>query len=112
MIDALWAIEFKLPDNSDFGSGVAVIETGKVLGGDSSFSYIGSVSVKDGIASARIHCKKYSNKIRLSSISGVDDYMLDATGPIDPSKMRLIGTSPSIPNFKLIIEMTRIAELP
>ena len=112
MIEALWSAEFIDPNNQMFGSGIVVFENGKVLGGDSAFTLVGSYFIKDGIGHATIRVKRYSNTINMQSISGLDDYVLDATGKIDRDHMIFSGTSKSIPEFKLKIDMVRRAELP
>ena len=84
MIEALWSAEFKIPNGSNFVSGIAVFENGKVLGGDSSFTWIGNYDIK----------------------------VLDVVGNINAERMELSGTSKQIPGFQLNIELIRRAELP
>ena len=112
MIEALWSAEFKIPNGSNFGSGIAVFENGKVLGGDSSFTWIGNYDIKDGVISGPLRIKRYSHSIQLPSISGLDDYVLDVVGNINAERMELSGTSKQIPGFQLNIELIRRAELP
>ena len=112
MIEALWSAEFRDSNNQMFGSGIVVFENGKVLGGDSAFTFVGNYFIKDGIGHATIRVKRYSNTINMQSISGLDDYVLDAIGAIDREHMIFNGTSKSAPGFTLNIDMVRRAELP
>lgn len=40
MIEALWSVEF-MSNLQGAGAGVAVFETGRVLGGDAGYTYVG-----------------------------------------------------------------------
>lgn len=112
MIEALWSAEFKDANDLMSGSGIVIFENGKVLGGDSGFTFVGNYEIKDGIGYASIRVRRYSNTINMQSISGLDDYTLDAVGKIDRNHMIFTGTSKSVPGFTLNIDMVRRAELP
>lgn len=43
MLEALWSVEFQ-SNQGYIGGGVAVLETGRVFGGDSNYFYVGSYS--------------------------------------------------------------------
>ena len=45
-IGALWTVEFENPSNHYEGAGIAVFETGRILGGDSFFYYVGTFSIE------------------------------------------------------------------
>lgn len=59
MLEALWSVEF-VSNVNRFGSGVAVLESGRVLGGDAQYFYIGSYSVENGTATATVSITHYS----------------------------------------------------
>lgn len=46
MIEGLWVIRFQGPgyEGFDLNGGVVVIESGRVLGGDSGYYYLGDIS--------------------------------------------------------------------
>ncbi len=46
-IEALWTVEF-ISNLQVFGSGVVVLETGRVFGGDAQYYYLGDFDVKHG----------------------------------------------------------------
>ena len=112
MVEALWSAEFRLPNGSNFGAGIVVLETGRILGGDSSFTYIGEYSIKDGQVSGFIRSQKFSHSINLPSISGLDDSVIKISGMAGEKKMTLIGKIDVLPGFILEIDLTRRAELP
>lgn len=50
MIEALWSAEFT-SNVGNFGAGVAVLETDRILGGDSQYYYVGNYQIVNGILS-------------------------------------------------------------
>ncbi|WP_289283443.1 MULTISPECIES: GrlR family regulatory protein [unclassified Methylophaga] len=48
MIEALYGVEFESNMN-DAGYGVVVLETERILGGDSSFVFVGNYKLENGI---------------------------------------------------------------
>lgn len=66
MLEAMWGVEFG--SNQDGGYGVVILETGRILGGDSSFTYIGSYETVGGNVTAKIKCT--NNRNTLVSIFG------------------------------------------
>ena len=112
MVEALWSAEFRLPNGSNFGAGIVVLETGRLLGGDSSFTYIGEYSIKDGQVSGFIRARKFSHSINLPSISGLDDSVIEISGMVGNQTMTLTGKIKALPGFTLEVSLTRRAELP
>ena len=55
MIEALYGVEF-WSNQSSMGYGVAVLETGRIFGGDTSFTYLGSYEIQNGVLSATVRC--------------------------------------------------------
>lgn len=111
MIEALWSVEFQ----SSFGFGgygVAVFETGRVFGGDSSMIYVGGYKVENGMIHANISVKKYANVPGMSSVVGFDDFNLKLTGKPERSSMVLSGYVVEDPSRNITIHAVRRAELP
>ena len=111
MLEALWSVEFE----SSFGmqgNGVAVFETGRVLGGDSTMIYIGTFRVENGAIHADISVKKYAHSAGMSSVVGFDNFNLRLTGKPDPNSMVLSGYVVEDPSRKISIRTVRRAELP
>jgi hypothetical protein len=111
MLEALWSVEFQ----SSFGmhgNGVAVFETGRVLGGDSTMIYVGSFKVENGVIHSDIGVKKYANAPGMTSVVGLNEFNLKVTGKPDPQTMVLSGYVVEDPTRKITIHAVRRAELP
>ena len=111
MLEALWSVEFQ----SSFGmrgNGVAVFETGRVFGGDSSMIYVGSFRVENGAIHSDINVKKYASVPGMASVVGFDNFNLKVTGKPDPNNMMLSGYVVEDPARKITIQAVRRAELP
>lgn len=111
MIEALWSVEFR----SSFGmsgNGVAVFETGRVFGGDSSMIYTGGFRLHNGTIDADINVKKYTSVPGMASVVGLDNFNLKVTGTPDASVMSLSGYVVEAPDRKITIRAVRRAELP
>jgi hypothetical protein len=112
-LEALWSIAFE----SSFGyggHGVAVFETGRILGGDSIMTYVGSFGVENGQVHGEIRVRKYAPAVvpGMASVVGLDDFNLKITGKADPQKMILSGFVIEDPSRTIRIEAVRRAELP
>jgi hypothetical protein len=111
MLEALYGLEFVSSVNIG-GYGVVVLETGRVLGGDSSFIFIGSYEVKNGVVSAQITCTNDRNV--LGSIFGsVNVFNVCLTGkPDNYNEFTLAGSMVEDPLKTIQVTFTRRAELP
>lgn len=111
MLEALWSVEFQ----SNFGmhgNGVAVFETGRILGGDSTMIYLGSFKVENGVIHSDIGVRKYANAPGITSVVGLNEFNLKVTGKPDPQTMVLSGYVVEDPARKITIRAIRRAELP
>lgn len=110
MIEALYGIEFESNVN-DEGYGVVVLETGRILGGDSSFVFIGDYKVENNIVRAKIKCTNYRKTLR-SIFGDIDEFNLHLEGKPSDSEFILQGHMIEDPLMKISVKLTRIAELP
>jgi len=109
MIEALWSVQF-IADNNDYGAGVVVFENGRLYGGDSSYYYVGSYSVKDGVISAEILVTHYSGA--LNNILGpIEKVTWNVSGNIARDIFSVTGHAKEFPNT-VDVRLTRRAELP
>jgi hypothetical protein len=111
MLEALWSVEFK----SSFGlhgHGIAVFETGRVFGGDSTMMYTGSYGVQNGTISADIKVEKYASAPGMVSVVGFDKFNLKVTGAPNEKERVLCGLVVEDPARKITIHAIRRAELP
>lgn len=109
MIEALWSVEFKTDKNYG-GSGIAVFENGRVLGGDATYYYVGSYQIKDGVASASLEVIHYAGP--LNNVFGAfKKVSLTLSGEIGHDSFVVSGTAKEAPG-QISIRLTRRAELP
>lgn len=111
-IEALYGVEFisNLPVNN-IGYGVAVLETGRILGGDSSFVFIGNYEVKDGIVYANVKCTNDRNLLQ-SIFGNLKEFNLKLEGSLEKSEFILQGHLVENPSMQIGVKLTRRAELP
>jgi hypothetical protein len=110
MLEALYGLEFESNLN-DGGYGVVVLETGRVLGGDSSFVYVGSYEVKNGVVKAKVKCT--NDRKSLASVFGdIDEFNLHLEGTPSPKQFTLQGHMIEDPSKRIAVKFTRRAELP
>ncbi len=116
MLEGLWVTRFisPSPEQLDVLSGVVLIETGRILGGDSGFLYLGEIGEKVGDAwPVSVRIKQHDD--RVDSIFGdIDDYVL--TGRIvqnadggEGQLMIYLGRNDA---DEVIVSLTKAAELP
>jgi len=112
MLEALYGVEFTSNLNDD-GFGVVVLETGRILGGDSSFVFVGSYEVNNGTISAKVTCTN-DRKFLQSIFGDIDEFNLDLSGIPDEHHKEFIlqGHMVEKPAMKIGIKLTRRAELP
>ena len=110
MLEAMYGVEF-VSNLNDGGYGVVVLETGRLLGGDSSFVFVGNYEVKNGNIKAEVKCTNDRN--RLQSIFGdIKEFNLHLEGKPEYKEFILQGYMIENPAMKIAIKLTRRAELP
>ena len=112
MIEALWSLEF-LSNKNSVGAGIAVIETGRVLGGDSAFMYVGNIRVEHSTVHADILVIRYSNVMGMRSIfDPLTKFNLKVSGPLSATDILLTGHVVEQPTLQIQVHAIRRAELP
>ena len=110
MLEAMYGIEFESNSN-DSGYGVAILETGRILGGDSSFIYVGKYEFKNGVVSADVKCTNDRNLLQ-SVFGDIKEFNLHLEGKPEHGEFLLQGYMIENPSHKVAIKLTRRAELP
>jgi len=110
MLEALWGLEFASNKN-DGGYGVVVLETGRILGGDSSFVFVGSYEVKNEKVYAKVKCTN-DRKLLQSVFGDINEFNLELEGIPSHDEFILQGHMIENPSMKIGIKLTRRAELP
>ncbi len=113
MLEAMYGVEFvsNVVDVNNIGCGVVVLETGRILGGDSSFIYIGNYETNDGTIQAKIKCTN-DRELAHSIFGDVKEFTLQVEGKLDHNEFLLHGYVIENPEMKIGINLTRRAELP
>lgn len=109
MLEALWSVSF-ISNVEGFGSGVAVFETGRVLGGDAQCFYVGSYKVENGIAQATVMVTPYAGP--LMTFGQGKKMTMKVTGTPEHSEFDLQGYVAENPDWHIRLHFTRRAELP
>ncbi|WP_427183545.1 hypothetical protein ACL598_16900 [Bordetella bronchialis] len=109
MLEAMWTLRYERP-GVDRGAGVMVLESGRLFGGDSGFSYLGEYRVENGQLIAKVHVSRHSSLV--PNIFGRDEVQITLTGAIGHQQMTLIGAPVDMPQAKLVVIATRKADLP
>jgi len=110
MLEALWSVEF-VSNIQGVGSGIVVLETGRVLGGDAQYFYVGSYSVEAGIVKANVTITHYAGPP--NTIFGqAKSVTLNFSGKPAHDKFELQGAVAGSPGLTVSVRFTRRAELP
>lgn len=110
MIEALWSVQF-VANTQGFGSGVVVVENGKVLGGDAQYFYVGNCLMENGMLHATAEITHYAGPP--SSVFGTSNkFHLSVSGIPAHDNFVLSGHVIEVPQLQININFTRRAELP
>jgi hypothetical protein len=117
MLEALWSVTFVSNANIPLpgGGGIVVLETGRVLGGDTGFTYIGTFGAMPGTGKfhADVAVTKYRDVPGMQSVFGpLTHFNLKLEGTPAREQFRAAGHVVENPNMKIVIEFVRRAELP
>ncbi len=109
-IEAMYGVEFVSSMNIG-GYGVLVLETGRVLGGDSSFVFVGDYEIENHIVKANVKCTNDRNA--LTSVFGdLKEFNLKLEGKFEEKEFILNGYLVENPSMQISVKLTRRAELP
>lgn len=110
MLEALWSVEF-VSNVQGVGAGVAVLETGRVLGGDGQYYYVGNYESNNGVAKAIIKVTHYAGPPN-SVFGQIKEFNLILEGKPSEKAFELHGHVQENPSLKIGIRLTRRSELP
>jgi hypothetical protein len=108
MVEGLWIVQFHGPFGN--GGGVIVLVRGKVLGGDSGFTYSGTYEFKSDTFRARVLVKNFDSAVpNVLGIPGSLDLMIDAKMQGDG----INGTAALVnaPDSKMVVRLKKYADL-
>ena len=99
MTEGLWIVQFAGMEGK--GGGVAVLAKGRVLGGDSAFTYIGNYQESENGIRAAVNVQNFDPAI--GNVLGIkNDFQLNLNlTSISEDVMQGQGSTPSAPGFGL-----------
>lgn len=111
MIEALWSVAFSTPQGAA-GTGVVVLESQKILGGDAMYYYVGDYVVTHG--------QSISGKVEVIHYAGppwnifgpIERLTLEFTGQISGNTVQTVGVDPSNHQRQVSMTFRRLADLP
>lgn len=108
MIDGLWIVQFHGPQGT--GGGVVVLTNGRVLGGDSGFSYEGTYEVKDELFKAKVSVKNFDPAVpNVLGVPSPFDLIIDARMQRDA--INGTGALANAPDSKIVVRLTKSVPL-
>ena len=114
MIEGLWSVKFATPFGTG-GAGVVVFESGRILGGDAGFTYIGDYKLEPtGMLNAKVRVTKFDG-VGLPSVFGpnMQDFDLAVSAPaVNPKGTTAVGAVPGLPGAQMQLHFIKRAELP
>jgi hypothetical protein len=109
MIEAMYGVEF-LSNEMAFAYGVVVLQKDRVLGGDTSFIYVGDYEVHNKVLYAKINCTNY-REVLPPLFGDLNKVNLILEGTINDSDFTIQGRVVESPEQFITIKFTRVAEL-
>ena len=110
MVEALWSVEFIVPQNRDYGAGVVVLENGTVRGGDSSYYYVGNFRIKDSVINAEVSVHHYFGQVN-NVFGPLKTVNLSLEGGVAYDQFEVRGVAKEVPGAHIFIRFKRLAEL-
>jgi hypothetical protein len=113
-VEALWLIKFgdyESPNEAQNG-GVIVFESGRCLGGDSGFAYVGNYTVTGNEFKASVKITRYNDAV--GSVFGPDVTEAIVNVTLNRNDQAMLGQMTMDNNSDLILPifLTRFSELP
>ncbi|MGH9736751.1 MAG: GrlR family regulatory protein [Candidatus Acidiferrales bacterium] len=104
MIDGLWIVRYSGPEGD--GSGVVVLTHGRVLGGDSGFTYVGSFEFHNPQFKAKVAVKNFDPTIP-SVLGVVGDFDLLIEGNLQGDELNGLAALADAPDAKMVVRLAK-----
>jgi len=109
MVEGFWIVQFAGMEGK--GGGVVVITNGKVFGGDSGFTYLGTYEEAEGMVKANVLVQNFDPLVgNVLGIKGDFSLKFELT-PGGDDELRGQASTPAAPGFGLKAKLTRRADL-
>jgi hypothetical protein len=104
LTNGFYRVAFRTPLGT--GAGVAVLQDGRMHGGNSYHSFVGTYIVTAKHVSAQIEVSRHTEGE--ASVMGIDEMIVTITGDVLPNGMNGRGSSQQAPGAPLYFELDRI----
>jgi hypothetical protein len=116
-MQGFWTVNFSHPNSGTAGGGVIAIQNQRILGGDSSYMYQGTLQVNGNVVTGNIEVTRHSSFMSPSIFGGTENFHLNLSGTmgdekLDPSqRLDLEGYMVENPSLKIRVNGVRRADL-
>lgn len=110
MVEAMWSVQF-ITNEVTGGFGIVVLETERVMGGDSSYLYTGRYRMEHGTLHGKIRVRKYAPGNQ-SVFGDIPEFNLTLQGTPAQRSWELVGVMDEAPDKRITIRLERQDELP
>ena len=100
MIEGLWTVEFRAAMGA--GTGVIVVNSKTIMGGDAGYYYAGAYNVENGALHAELDVVRY-NRQAVSIFGFSKRHSVVVDGPVNAKQMQLSGYLKSNPSQKFSV---------
>lgn len=111
MLEALWSVEF-LSSWGAGGSGILVLDGGRIFGGNDSLLYTGRYEVVGNRIAADVRVETYAIVPGANAAAGFQRFSVKVVGPQARDNLFLTGHVVEDPSRTMTIRAVRRAELP
>ncbi len=111
MLEALWSVEFLSTTTQGYGAGVIVFESNRAFGGDAQYFYIGRYELVHDTLKAEAKVTHYAG-LPNSVFGPRKEFTLKLEGKIAEPMFDLKGYLVEQPGMKIIVRLTKRADLP
>ena len=109
MIEGFWLVQYEGIQGN--GGGVAVFMNGRVMGGDTGYTYLGTYRVEDGGVIAELEIHNFLPGVP-SVVGVVGDFKMRVEGMLEDGLIRAGASLVGVPGAGLRLRLTRICDLP
>ena len=108
MIEGLWAVQYV--GLAGDGGGVAVFENGKVLGGDTGYTYVGTYTIQNNTLKARVKVSNFLPSV--PNVLGLQgDFDLEINAPATDNLIQGAMTLVGRPGAGIVVRLMKKASL-
>ncbi len=109
MVEGFWIVQYEGMKGN--GGGVAMFIKGKVFGGDTGYTYLGSYQTQGDVVKARVKVQNFLPDIP-SVLGVVGDFELNIEGKIEGDVIKGTGSLANSAAVGIALKLTRRASLP